>query len=234
MLLVSIISTPLDPSSGFNQSHLISEMGQLIDFFYTISGSHSHPFKELSFYRWRYWASENSQDMWQSWDWIQRQSFFLWSLPTSSNRHTCHQKTAISRVQGQWPFPSPCMVSVIIPALLCETAGPELLSLLATHLHIEPQKHQAPSLPLLSKRWMGVMWMCVGVCIWEQGRRPSICCSPSALPREKRLTKYLARSSIMVFGKMFFQRRRGGVVWMSAIACGRLSLFPKPSPNNSH
>ena len=33
MLLVSIVSTPLDASSGFNQSHLISKMGQLIDFF---------------------------------------------------------------------------------------------------------------------------------------------------------------------------------------------------------
>ena len=33
MLLVSMFSMPLDPSSDFDQSHLISEMGQLIDFF---------------------------------------------------------------------------------------------------------------------------------------------------------------------------------------------------------
>ena len=33
MLLVSMFSMPFDPSSDFDQSHLISEMGQLIDFF---------------------------------------------------------------------------------------------------------------------------------------------------------------------------------------------------------
>ena len=63
MLLISRFSMPLDPSSDFDQSHLISENGQLIDFFTPISGSHSHPFKKLSFYRWRYWGSENSQGM---------------------------------------------------------------------------------------------------------------------------------------------------------------------------